>query len=534
MDIHEALIRKYAKKIVGFAYSKTHDYHEAQDLSQNIALALCKTDFSANPIADMDGYIYRVCQYTWSNFVRANMPFWKGTGFIEELESIRTADSVEDQILETELYQKLRREILYLGKNKREATILFYFDNMSGREIAERLGVPASTVRWYLGESKKILRERMEMTDTIYTPKRLTVYFNGNSNTPGLGGLRDDLLAQNICLVCEKKPLTIEEISSTLGMAAAFIENKLDPLIYMNYIEKVGANKYKTTFYIQDAAFFTAKKQFEAAHIPPVAHAIYTAVQRNLPKIRDIGFCGCTLNDNFLLWTFITAAAHAYENRSSVPCHAEPPLRGDGSRHWIDACWQIDEIFSTCGDLEPDFRDYMRYSDGAAGKHSGNEQITMLQFDPPIAGGDRAAWMSPELGNLRRIYTIIREKLSPNEHDKELIALLAEKGYVSVTDGVPAILIPYFTSEEYDAFTAILDREILPEVEAAAGTGLMRDYAAFIRKKIPAYLSDSEKAFLASRFYQPNAFTYLLFKDGLLAAPTQKEAKRICTMVWER
>lgn len=89
MDIHEALIRKYAKKIVGFAYSKTHDYHEAQDLSQNIALALCKTDFSANPIADMDGYIYRVCQYTWSNFVRANMPFWKGTGFIEELESIR-------------------------------------------------------------------------------------------------------------------------------------------------------------------------------------------------------------------------------------------------------------------------------------------------------------------------------------------------------------------------------------------------------------------------------------------------------------
>lgn len=501
---------------------------------RTILLALCKTDFSANSIADMDGYIYRVCQYTWSNFVRANMPFWKGFGFIDELETLANPDTIENQILQKDLYQRLRREILYLGKNKREATILFYFNNMSGTEIAERLGVPASTVRWYLGESKKILKERMEMTDTIYTPKKLTVYFNGNSNTPGLAGLREDLLAQNICLVCEKKALSIEEISSTLGMAAAFIENKLEPLMYMNYINKTGANKYRTTFFIQDAAFYTAKKQFEATHIPPVAHAIYAAVQKNLPKIREIGFCGCALNDNFLLWVFTTVAAHAYENRNSVPCHAEPPIRGDGSRHWIDACWQINEIFSACCGLDPELRDYMRYSDGAAGKHSGNDKITMLQFDPPIAGGDRAVWTSTDLSNLRRVYAIIRERLSPNEHDKEMIALLVEKGYVSVTDGVLEILIPYFTAEEYSAFTAIMDKRILPEAEAAAGTDLMRDYAAFIRKKTPAYLADNEKTFIASRFYQPNAFTYLLLKDGLLTVPAEKEKKRICTMVWER
>ncbi|MBO5092647.1 MAG: RNA polymerase sigma factor, partial [Clostridia bacterium] len=39
MDISKDIIEKYAKKIYGFAFSKTRDYNDAQDLSQEILVA---------------------------------------------------------------------------------------------------------------------------------------------------------------------------------------------------------------------------------------------------------------------------------------------------------------------------------------------------------------------------------------------------------------------------------------------------------------------------------------------------------------
>ena len=136
VDIAEKLIAEYAKKIYGFAWSKTHHYQDAEDLSQNILLTICQIDFSSKDISDMDRYVYRVCQYTWSNFVRRNMPVWEGIGYNDEMDNTVSKENIDDEIIKNELYQKLRREIMYLGKTKREITILFYYENKIGKEIS--------------------------------------------------------------------------------------------------------------------------------------------------------------------------------------------------------------------------------------------------------------------------------------------------------------------------------------------------------------------------------------------------------------
>lgn len=532
-DINEELISEYAKKIYGFAYSKTQNYHDAQDLSQNILMQLCRIDFNIKQISDMNGYIYKVCQYTWSNFVRKNIFTWEGLGYEDEIACKASEENLEDKIVNSELYQKLRREIMYLGKCKRETVVLFYYEGKSGKEISEILGIPASTVRWYLGESKKILKERIEMTDTMYTPKKLTVYFSGWCPDFSRTGLRDDMLVQNICIVCAKKALTIEEIAQTMCMSAAFIENKLDALVDMNYLEKVNSIRYRTTFFIKDADFILMQKKYEMEHRPPVASAIYSAVSESLEDIRKIGFNGCDLNDNFLMWAFTEIAAGDYDNKNAIPCKAEPPIRGDGSKHWIDASWSEDEIFKACDTVPSDLKEYIRYSDGSAGKHSDNDKIAMVQYDPAVCTPRRQMWFRQKLSLLQRVYTIIQENLEPNEYDKEIIAQLSAEGYVAVHDGKPVILIPYFTFDEYKEFCRIMDDVVLPKIEKSAGKTLLKDYADFIESKIPSYLSNEEKEFVKFRFYQPNAYAYLLYKTGNLAEPTENEKKRICTIVWE-
>ena len=247
----DAIVKKYAKKIYGFAYSKTHNYHDSKDLSSEIVLALCKIDFNSKEIFDMDAYIYRICQYSWSNFVRSNKTYWEGCSYTDEIYSKPDDFDALENMINNELYNKLRYEIMYLSENKRKCIIMHYYEEMSLKDIAKKLQIPVSTVKWYLSESKKILKEKIEMNEAIFTPKKLKIYFSGNSATHNLQGLRNDLLMHNICIVCEETALTIEQIASTLCISAAFVENKLETLVWMNYLEKIG-NKYKTTFIIKD------------------------------------------------------------------------------------------------------------------------------------------------------------------------------------------------------------------------------------------------------------------------------------------
>ncbi len=539
MDFAEKLIEQYAKKIYGFSYGKTGNTHDAEDLSQSILLTLCQIDFASKDIADMDSYIWRVCNYTWSNFLRKNKPMWNAVNCAEELETSVSEENLEEELIKNETYIKLRREIMYLSHMKREITIMFYYEGKSGKEIAAHFGIPAATVRWYLGEAKKTLKERIEMNDTIYIPKRLEVYFSGNLNDVAkIAELKNDLLTQNICIACAGKALTIEEIAQKLCMSALFIENKLENLLYMGYIEKVGANKYRTTFFVQDESFLAAKSRYEFQSLTPVAAIIYNEAKAALPEIREIGFMGSDLAENTLMWAVCQIAAHNYgnklilsfENKVSKLC----PLRGDGSKHWIIASVEKNEVLKALPNLPTQIADYIKYSGGAAGKHTANNQLCMQQFDPNCVTHDRPPLMSKDLSELGRIHTIITQNIEPNEYDKELIALWAEKGFVAVENGKPKLTIPYFTSAEHEKLESIINERIVKKALAEYGKDFAAEYAEFIDKQINAPISEEERTFVKQNIYEPNAIGYLLFTAGKLEKPSEKEAKVICTIICER
>lgn len=539
---------EYAKKIYGFAYSKTNDLHNAQDLSQDILLQLCKmgvfdSEKGFDGIADIDGFIYRICQYTWSNYVRKNIKDWKYSSELDETTANEiyeggylVEESAEREVLKNETYKALRREIMRLGKNKRDILIMFYYDGLTGREISEKLDIPHSTVRWYLSETKKILKERIEMTDTIFIPKRLKVYFCGNSNSISLAGLREELLVQNICLACQEKAVSVEEIAGKMCTAAPFIEEKLDELLYMNYIEKTGTNKYKCTFFIQNTDYIMAKVRFDLGNIPPVANAIYNAVNNNYDRIIKIGFTGCGLNKDFLMWAFTAVAAHLYEYKNSLNCGlpAKTPIRGDGSAHWIDASYSFEDVIKEISANESEeLIDYYKYSNGMAGKYNGNKSIGMQQFDPPIMSGDRDILTAPEMSIIYTVYKLTKSNGEYNEDEKEMISFAVSRGYACMRDGKVNMTVPVFTKGQYEEFCDIMEKYVLKEVNDSVGKVLPEKYAEYIEKYIPDHVSPDERDFLRSRFYHPNAYTYLLYKEGLLKDLTDKERKCVCTVMWE-
>ncbi|MBO5024410.1 MAG: RNA polymerase sigma factor [Clostridia bacterium] len=533
MDLYEKLAKEYAKKIFGFAYSKTKNFHDAEDLSQDIILALYDKGEELAEIENMDAYIWCVSNYTWSNFLRKNKPMWNTLENAEAYVFARDSANVEEDYIKKDLCEKMRREVMYLSKMRRDITVMYYYENKSGAEIAEQLGIPAATVRWHMGETKKLLKERIDMTDTIYTPKKLQIFFSGNANDMSLAGLRNDLLTQNICIVCSKKALTVEEMAAEMGMNAAFIENKLGALLYMNYLEKVGTNKYKTTFFIKDAAFVAARKRFEMENLPPIARAIYKAIKNHLEEIKAIGFLGADISEDALMWTLSTRIAHDYSilPEFGVPFKRDTPMRGDGSRHWIKASYSDGDIKTELFKEGKELWDYVRLAGGKAGAHSSANGVCFQQFDPPVLC-TRNLTSSKDIVNLKRIYTIIKDGCEISEHDREIIAIMVRDGYVRVRGGRPEMCLPFMSKEEYARFCDIT-KVILSEVIAEVGIDIGKRYAEYIKKYIPEYLSDVERDYQAAEFYEPNAFAYLLYKEGLLHDLPEDEKKSVCSIAWE-
>ena len=154
----------------------------------------------------------------------------------EALETAVADAQPEQDVLRREELRQLRQEILYLSALRRKIMISFYYDEKKGDEIARELSIPASTVRWHLKQAKETIKERMNMAEnTLYQPVHLWIGHNGNVKSPVYDDLRHDNLTQNICWVCREKALTVEEIARTLGVAAVYLEYKLEKLLEMEY-----------------------------------------------------------------------------------------------------------------------------------------------------------------------------------------------------------------------------------------------------------------------------------------------------------
>ena len=101
----------------------------------------------------------------------------------------------------------------------------------------------------------------MTEQNSIYKPVRLNVGIDGQGDCKVMNGLANDLIMQNICVICRDKPFTIEEIARTLGISTFYLEEKIESLLYMDFIKQVG-NRYQTTFFIEDEKYQLEKLKF--------------------------------------------------------------------------------------------------------------------------------------------------------------------------------------------------------------------------------------------------------------------------------
>lgn len=153
------LVELYYADVYRFAFRLAGNQADAEDLTQRTYLTACQKFQQVRDVAKIRAWLFTITRHTFlKTIVGAEPPL---TGFEQTLDSVVESDSGTFDFDEELLQQALQE----MPEAYRTPLLLFYFEEMPYKEIAESLGLPLGTVMSRLSRGKAYLRSRLA-TDT--------------------------------------------------------------------------------------------------------------------------------------------------------------------------------------------------------------------------------------------------------------------------------------------------------------------------------------------------------------------------------
>ena len=545
----EKTITEYLKPIFGFALKRCKSIHDAEDLSQEIAIRAFRALLVKDDVADIGKFIWAVAHNTLSNYYRDSAKSMVGVSIDEVAELIADPYSELDTDDNTEAIHRLQTEIAYLSKLQRRIVIAYYFENRKQADIAQELGIPLGTVKWHLFEAKKELKRGMDTmrkaSELKFNPIKFHSYgINGSVGKKSPDEFFRSTLAQNICYCVRNTAKTINEIADDLGVSPVYVETEVEFLEEYGFLQ-AQKDKYIVNFIISEptAELLTMQNDMYKRAAELFANDLYDELTSSgILDDPDI-WCGQTdepisltesskADRNFILWTLIPyIAAWSGEKLmdESISFEEVATIRPDGAHNIYHASVVPDEM------ILPDDYVYMRNWCGPMW-NKGDYQM-MWQIDSEWS--DRAPVKERNIPEEQERTITLLNWEKDNLLSKHDYAWLAERGYIKTNgdyDGhfKSAWQIVVLASNEIrDKLLAIGERiKVKYQTEFDA---LKAPYAEAVLESVPAHLRkikayELQFVFHADGWFLVHCITTLL-KNGKLKEPTEGQRKSLTTLI---
>ena len=439
IEYAEQIVNEFMKPVHKFISGKVNNYHDSEDLVQEICIKIFNTLYIRDDIASVEKYVWTIAHNCLNNYYKGNGRSRQYIGIgIDEVEYMLTDESnPEDDYIYAETIKMLHNEIAYLSKTQREIVVLYYYDGLKQTEIAEKLDIAVGTVKWYLSEAKTELKKGMEIMRTNelkFNPIKFSIVgVSGASSDETVNYLNQSLLAQNISYCAYRDKLAVNEIADKLGVSPVYIENELELLEKYGLI-KNESDKYITNFIIQEATKeiveFSAKMYGKAAET--IAVELYdTLMNSDILNSDDIYYPNG--DKNFLMWSLIPfiLANSGGDFKDKIDFKEVATTRIEGGENILLADIEVNGVQEKhaehfkdwCGPMWNGVGDYIFWQC--------NHEWCERKYERNYAD------------NVRHDMAVMGKYLNKEDLSKENYAHLIEKGYILGEDSnfKPAIVI---------------------------------------------------------------------------------------------
>jgi RNA polymerase sigma-70 factor (ECF subfamily) len=164
-DAYGELARRWSPRVMAVCHARVRCQASAADLAQETLLRgfrdLATLKSPEKFGAWLRGIAHRVCCDWLKAKQQSQVPFTQLAATGDPASLLAGANDVGAAVEQADELQRLLVEVEALSQNHREVLMLFYYGEMSYRDMAELLGVSTATINARLSEARAILRDRL-------------------------------------------------------------------------------------------------------------------------------------------------------------------------------------------------------------------------------------------------------------------------------------------------------------------------------------------------------------------------------------
>lgn len=158
------IMARWQDRLNAFLWHMTHDHAAAGDLAQETFVHLYQHRHHYRPEAPFPSYLFRIARNLLSNHLR-----WKKRHPTEPLDGLEKQglepasqeSSPAETLTEAETAHTVRQAILSLPQDLRETLVLFTYQELGYREIADLLECSEKAVETRLYRARQLLKEKL-------------------------------------------------------------------------------------------------------------------------------------------------------------------------------------------------------------------------------------------------------------------------------------------------------------------------------------------------------------------------------------
>ena len=512
------ILEQYVERIYGYAMNHTYSGEEAEELAQEILYTAVRELPKLKEEAKFEPWLWGVAGNVTKSFRR----------YMGKQRAMYSYDTLEDLTYEEEfsesqeeVYDALRTKIAMLSALYRDIIVLYYYDDLSVKQISERLSIPEGTVTWRLSEARKRLKKESDtMKESALRPVELSIRISGSGEYNGTTRpfpytYINDALSQNILYQCYEQTRTVEELANICGVPAFYVEDRIDNLLKKEAVSEPVQGRFRTELMIYSDKV-NAYSEKASGLFEPVAADMVTAMKNLADRVEELGIYTAGKSKEELVYLYgIMALEHLSKSHNPVEWK-EHPVRYDGGRWSYHAHLMNDHKYPVkglgreqCGNL------------GSEGSYS----HTSYHF-----GGFtyREMMWSNQVN-------VCEAVLNDTEIvDTEAAATAIEAGYIKKADGKLVVAVPAFTKAQYEKFTELAEEVFAIVIDAY--TDAVRKYVAGYKKLFPAHLEEAVDRACNYRFLNSYAVDIcdLAVERGLLLPPPEGSVCDVLVQFKER
>lgn len=151
----EQFIKKHYSSIYQYCFLHIHDRELAEDMTQEAFTRFFESLQSYTEYGKVRNYLYRIAGNIIKNYYKKK----------KEIPMEEMPEMVGNDIGCMEIRIDIEQAIQHLPEELREITILYFFQELKQKDIAELLDINLSLVKYRIGRAKKLLSEYLEVRE---------------------------------------------------------------------------------------------------------------------------------------------------------------------------------------------------------------------------------------------------------------------------------------------------------------------------------------------------------------------------------